>query len=242
MVQIIPPQQDDWANPSQFNSNLDRVIEAIAPLPGVQGVAPILSEPFGDISSGWDARYLLEGQAPEEQTRQPLLNFEIASPAFFRTLGIEIVRGRAFTDEDSAGGRPVLILSESAARLAWPDKDALGERLKISGSPWATVIGVATDTRYRELTAIRPTVYRPRAQFEAAPAFLAVRTAGDPVALAAAIRSAGQAEWPGMTFTSLRRLDEYSSEPLARSRVTAALFVGLPRCACCCPRSAYTGS
>ena len=84
--------------------------------------------------------------------------FEIASPAFFRTLGIEIVRGRAFTDEDSAGERTVLILSESAARLAWPDKDALGERLKISGSPWATVIGVATDTRYRELTAIRPTV------------------------------------------------------------------------------------
>ena len=98
--------------------------------------------------------------------------------------------------------------------------------MKTSGSPWATVIGVAADTRYRELTAIRPTVYRPRAQFEAAPAFLAVRTAGDPIALAAAIRSAGQAEWPGMTFTSLRRLDDYSSEPLARSRVTAALFVG----------------
>ena len=226
MAQIVPPQQVDWANPRQFNANLDRVIEAIGPLPGVQGVAPILSEPFGGMSSGWDARYLLEGQAPEEQTGQPLLNFEIASPAFFRTLGIEIVRGRAFTEEDSAGGRPVLILSESAARLAWPDKDALGERMKISGSPWATVIGVAADTRYRELTSIRPTVYRPRAQFEAAPAFLAVQMAGDPVALAAAIRSAGQAEWPGMTFTSLRRLDDYSSEPLARSRVTAALFVG----------------
>ena len=49
--------------------------------------------------------------------------------------------------------------------------------MKISGNPWATVIGVAADTRYRELTAIRPTVYLPRAQFEAAPLFLAVRTA-----------------------------------------------------------------
>ena len=226
MVQVVPPQQDDWANPRQFNANLDRVIDATAPLPGVQGVAPVLTEPFGGMSNGWDARYLLEGQAPEEQTRQPLLNLAIASPAFFRTLDIEIVRGRAFTDEDSAGGRPVLILSESAARLAWPDKDAVGERMKISGSPWATVIGVAADTRYRELTAIRPTVYRPRMQFEAAPAFLAVRTAGDPIALAPAIRSAGQAEWPGVTFTSLRRLDDYSSAPLARSRLTAALFVG----------------
>ena len=98
--------------------------------------------------------------------------------------------------------------------------------MKISGSPWATVIGVAADTRYRELTAIRPTVYRPRAQFEAAPPFLAVRTAGDPIGLAPAIRSAGQTMWPGAAFTSIRRLDGYSSEPLARSRVTSALFVG----------------
>ena len=187
-------------------------------------MGPILTEPFGGMSNGWDARYLLEGQLPEEQTRQPLLNFAIASPAFFRTLGIGIVRGRAFTDEDRADGRPVVILSESAAKLAWPNKDAVGERMQISGQPWATVIGVAADTRYRELTAIRPTVYLPRAQCEAAPGFLAVRTAGDPIALAPAIRSAGQAAWAGVTFTSLRRLDDYSSEPLARSRVTAALL------------------
>lgn len=224
LAQVVPPQQDDFANPKRFNAGLDRVIEAIAALPGVEEVAPVLSEPFGGMS-GWDARYLLEGQAPEEQTRQPLLNLEIASPPFFRTLGIEIVRRRAFTAEDSAAGRPVLILSESAAKLAWPNKNAIGERMKISGAPWATVVGVAADTRYRELTALRPTVYRPRAQFETAPPFLAVRTASDPISLAPAIRNAGQAMWPGATFTSLRRLDGYSSEPLARSRVTAALFV-----------------
>jgi putative ABC transport system permease protein len=223
VVQVVPPQQDDFANPSRFNAGLDRLIEAIAHLPGVQGVAPILTEPFGGMS-GWDARYLLDGQAPEEEARQPLLNLEIASPAFFQTLGIEIVRGRAFTDEDSAEGGPAVVLSESAARLAWPNKDAVGERMKIAGT-WTTVVGVAADTRYRELTSLRPTVYRPRAQFEAAPPFLAVRTAGDPIGLAPAIRRAGQAMWPGATFTSLRRLDAYSSEPLARSRVTAALFV-----------------
>ena len=168
IVQVVPPQQDDFANPKRFNAGLDRIIEAVAALPGVQGVAPLLSEPFGGMS-GWDARYLLDGQAPEEEARQPLLSLEIASPAFFQTLGIEIVRGRAFTDEDSAEGRPVVILSESAARLAWPNKDAVGERMKIAGT-WATVVGVAADTRYRELTVLRPTAYRPRDQFEAAAA------------------------------------------------------------------------
>ena len=95
--------------------------------------------------------------------------------------------------------------------------------VKISGSPWATVIGVAPDARYRDLRVIRPTVYRPRPQFEAAPGFLAVRTAGEPIALAGAMRSAGQAQWPGVRFRLYRRLDDDSSEPLARSRVTAAL-------------------
>ena len=123
LAQVVPPQQDDFVDPTRF-ANLDRVIEAITSLRGVQSVAPVLSEPFGGMS-GWDARYLLEGQAPEDQTRQPLLNFEMASPAFFQTLGIEILRGRAFTDDDSAKGRPVLILSESAARLAWPRTDAV---------------------------------------------------------------------------------------------------------------------
>jgi putative ABC transport system permease protein len=223
IVQVVPPQQDDFANPTRFNAGLDRIIEAVAALPGVQGVAPLLSEPFSG-ASGWDARYLLDGQAPEEEARHSLLNLGIASPAFFQTLGIEIVRGRAFTDEDSAEGRPVVILSASAARLAWPTKDAVGERMKIAGT-WTTVVGVAADTRYRELTVLRPTAYRPRAQFEAAPPFLAVRTAGDPISVAPAIRRAGQAMWRGATLTSLRRLDGYSSEPLTRSRVTAALFV-----------------
>jgi putative ABC transport system permease protein len=223
MIEVVPPHQDDYGNPARFNAGVDRIIEATSALPGVQGVAPLLSPPFGGVS-GWDARYLVGGQAPEEEPRQPPLNLEIASPDFFRTLGIEIVGGRAFTAEDSAQGRPVVILSESAARLAWPDKDAVGKRIKVAGT-WTTVVGVAADTRYRELTVLRPTAYRPRAQFEAAPPYLAVRTAGDPLSLAPAIRRAGEVTWPGATFSSLQRLDHFSTEPLARSRVTAALFV-----------------
>jgi putative ABC transport system permease protein len=84
---------------------------------------------------------------------------------------------------------------------------------------------VAADTRYRELTVHRPTAYRPRDQFEAAAPYLAVRTANDPVRHAAAVRRAGEAMWPGATFSSIQRLDHFSTEPLTRSRVTAALFV-----------------
>jgi predicted permease len=223
IAQVVPPQHGDWANPKQFNAGLDRIIKTVSTLPGVQGVAPLLNEPFGG-RSGWDTRYLVDGQAPEQEARQPLLGLEVASPDFFRTLGIQIVRGRAFTHDDAVDGRPVVILNESAARLAWPNKDAVGERIKIAGA-WVTVVGVSADTRYRELTIQRPTAYRPRDQFEVAPPCLAIRGAVDPAGLAPAIRNAGRTAWAGSTFTSLRRLDGYSAEPLARPRVTAALFV-----------------
>jgi ABC-type antimicrobial peptide transport system permease subunit len=219
----VPPHHGDFADPQRFNAGIDRIVESVRTFPGVLGVAPLLNEPFSGMS-GWDARYLLQGQAPETEASQPLLSLESASPSFFTTLGIGIIRGRAFTDADRAEGRPVVIVSESAARLAWPDDDALGERMKIAGT-WATVVGVAADTRYRALTAVRPTAYRPRAQFEAALPFLAVRTAGDPTELGPAIRRAARTMWPGATLTSVRRLDGYASAPLARSRATTGLFV-----------------
>ena len=221
IVQVVPPQQDDFANPKRFNAGLDQSIEAVAAIPGVQGVAPLLNEPFGGMS-GWDARYLLDGQAPDEEARQPLLNLEIASPVFFQTLGMRYPRPRVHRRGQRRGTSGV-ILSESAARLAWPSKDAVGERVKIAGT-WTTVVGVAADTRYRELTVLRPTAYRPRDR--RGRTAVSRRPHGwrsDRPRSRDSSRRPGDSQ--GATFTSLRRLDGYSSEPLARSRVTAALFV-----------------
>lgn len=73
------------------------------------------------------------------------------TPAFFRTAGVKIVRGRPFTSQDDIGGIPVAIINEFAAKRWWPNEDAVGKRFKLGGiaskEPWLTVVGIAAASR-----------------------------------------------------------------------------------------------
>jgi putative ABC transport system permease protein len=225
LVQFSPPDVSAYRDKTQYRARTEALIESIEALPGVASAVPTLMPPFGG-TSGWDAAYALEGQAPDEQESNPMLNLEVAAPGYFRTLGIALLRGRAITEEDREDSPAVAVVSESMARLAWSGEDPIGKRIRIGGenSPWRTVIGVARDTRYRELTGVRPTMYLPRDQFPTNPGYLAVRVQGDPGSVGAAVRHAGGRAWPGASFPSIQPLSEYASEPLARPRFAAALF------------------
>jgi predicted permease len=226
IAQLVPSDPRESQDVANYNRRLDDLITAVAAIPGVVSVAPILMAPFGG-TAGWDARFLVEGQPEDLQSRQPLLNFEIATPEYFGTMGVQLIRGRVFSQDDRVDAPPVIVVSESVARMAWPNANPIGRRMKISGSPWATVIGVAADTRYRQLTRLRPTVYRPRAQFPTAPAFLAIRAAGELNLVVEPLRVAAQSAWPGMFFPSIRALHDYGAEPLAQPRFAALLLSGL---------------
>lgn len=93
----------------------------------------------------WSAAWRLAPRSSSPRPSSRTTSKSRRQPSF-RRWGIEIVRGRAFTEEDSAEGRQVLIVNESAATLAWPHKDAVGERMRVADT-WATVVGVAADTR-----------------------------------------------------------------------------------------------
>ena len=111
---------------------------------------------------------LFEGQTAADAATNPWSTWEPVLPSYFRTIGVPIVRGRAFTADDRKDGAPVAIISESVAQRYWPGQDPLGKRLRFvetSDWPWVTVVGVAADTRYRELTKRWMTVYFPAPQF-----------------------------------------------------------------------------
>ncbi|HBL31826.1 MAG TPA: hypothetical protein DD490_33810, partial [Acidobacteria bacterium] len=99
--------------------------------------------------------------------------------------------GRFFTGEDRADGRPVVIVSESFARRQWPGVQALGKRIKLfgpdDGEPWATVVGVVGDVRYRGLGLASLDYYVPFTQSPFAPSQIVLRTEGEPAGLAAAL-------------------------------------------------------
>lgn len=94
-------------------------------------------------------------------------------------MGIPIRRGRPFDDSDREGSLPVVIVSESLARRAWPASSALGKRLKFgapgASAPWMTIVGIVGDLRYRDLAAPPPAIYVPLRQTQFPARFLIVR-------------------------------------------------------------------
>jgi putative ABC transport system permease protein len=107
-------------------------------------------------------------------------NFQV-SPGYFETMRVRILRGRAFTDTDRAGGEPVAIVSETAERILWQGRDPIGDRLRLApAAPWMTVVGVAGDVLNRRLTETpQPILYRSLEQSSDLSLALLIRTRGD---------------------------------------------------------------
>jgi ABC-type lipoprotein release transport system permease subunit len=142
-------------------------------------------------------------------------------------MGIPITDGRAFTDADDRDAPPVAIVSESVVRRYWRGQNPIGKRLQFtSESPWATVVGVAADTRYRELTRDWLTVYFPARQFFFfSPDNVVVRTAVPPATLADELRRTIRRVEPSVAVQSIVAMDQLMADELARPQ--AAMAIGI---------------
>ena len=207
----------------------DEWLPRLREIPGVTAVSPINVEP-GSGSLGLSAPMLFEGQGELEAKANPWSTWEPILPEYFETLGIPIVQGRAFTDGDRSDRAPVAIISEATADRYWLGQNPVGRRLKFVDDdeyPWVTVVGVAADTRYRELTKTWLTVYFPARQFfYFRPAAVALRTTTSPDALAPLVRQrlrgVDAAAALGTVTTMEAALDRELARPLTAVAVSGA--------------------
>jgi putative ABC transport system permease protein len=206
---------------------LERLLPELAALPGVSAVSPVVAAPFSG-NGGWDGRPAAEGQSSEQAGANPMLNMEVATPDYFRTLGVPIIRGRGFTDADRAGASGVVIVSQSTARHYWPGADPIGKRLRMGEKldQVFAVVGVVPDTRYRDLRDARPSIYFPLRQsfFPFAPWTLAIRTTGSPVDVVPAIQRVISKSVPGVALVSAAPFGTFLDGPLAQPRLNALLL------------------
>jgi predicted permease len=152
----------DQARAQRFREELATRLET---MPGVEAVTRALSVPFGSTE-----RVMItlkgDGEAAGQSMRAA---YNAVTPNYFDTIGIPIVRGRGFTDEETRGGAAVVVVSESTARNLWPDREPLGQLLQIgqltqplSNAPFAQVVGVTRDAATVRLGEIDPLfVYLP---------------------------------------------------------------------------------
>jgi predicted permease len=222
----LPPVKEDELAPRRLQF-LDDVIAQLAGAPGIERATPVNAPPFA--GTGWDAvEYTAEGQTREQARTNPSLNFEAVHPNHFATLGVPVVRGRAFSATDRAGTPEVAIVSEDVAARVWPGQDPIGRRLKLGSAdakePWRMVVGVVKATRYRELAVARPTLYLPAPQFIVSAEALVVRTALPLAALADLAPQRVRAVDPNVRVMSVVPFRQLLEAPLARPRFNAFLI------------------
>jgi putative ABC transport system permease protein len=226
VVRIILPRlrYSDAASRLAF---YEQLLSRVTAIPGVVSASSDHTGP--DVGrEGLSSGMIFEGQTDEEAKKNPWAGWEPVMPSYFQTMGIPIVRGRGVTRADSAEGAPVAVVSEAVARRYWPGQDALGKWLRLGPEfSWVTVVGVAADLRYRELTRNWLYVYFPAPQlFFFDPSFLVVRTRLAPPKLVPAIRAAIRAQDPEAAVVSVATMDAELAKTLARPR-TAAAVTGL---------------
>ncbi|MGH9884789.1 MAG: FtsX-like permease family protein, partial [bacterium] len=179
------------------------LLERLAPLRDVEAVGAVHNRPLAHGPIGSDDFVLAEGwplDLASVTAQEVSVNWEPATPDYFRAIGTRLLAGRTFSAHDTKDATKVVVVSAGLAHRLWPGENALGKRLHTSGAKsdlvdgrfvnveWQTVVGIVEDARYRGVQNPRHDVFLAPEQTSAGLQHVVVRTSGDPLALTAVVR------------------------------------------------------
>jgi putative ABC transport system permease protein len=218
----------DYSTPERSLHLVNDLIAQIQAVPGVIAATSIESPPFKGQSLFITKMSKAEATDAELEAA-PYVPFETADVGYFRTFQIPIVRGREFNATDSKGAGRVVVVSEAVARRLWPGEDAVGKRMRSAADSLHTtftVVGVAHDTRFRELRQTAPAIYWPRAQqdYIAWWGYIAVRSRGEIASVLPSIQRAVADAHPGVSVVRTETMNQLLGAPLAQPRMSTFLL------------------
>jgi putative ABC transport system permease protein len=200
-----------------------RAIDALRALPGVRSAAASSTLPLTGNDMGIGFR--VEGRPVRDEDHTNAA-YHAVSPDYFATMGIRIVRGRAFTARDDERASLVLVISETMARTYWPNEDPIGKRATIGYGATGPreIVGIVGDVKESELSEpARSEMYAPFPQTPW-PFFTAVvRTERETAPVAASLRTAVTRLDPEQPPGEVQALTHYVREATAQPRFTALL-------------------
>jgi putative ABC transport system permease protein len=202
---------------------MQRVIGEIRSVPGVRTAALVSNVPLS--GNFGHTTYLPAGQPTPSEGSVPSTQYNTVTSGFFRTLGIPLQQGRDFDDRDRTGAEPVVIVNSELARRAWPNESPLSKRLTLpEAGVAATVIGVVASIKQYTLgESVEPQLYVATPQFGGIFSSVVVRTDGDPMQVAKALRSAIWTVDPDQPVWKIRSLESLVVRDTAGRRFTMLL-------------------
>jgi predicted permease len=196
----------DQPRTEQFSRELE---DRVRVLPGVESVSLAASVPMG--YSGEGAHLFTEGQTPATKEAAPMVLFNVVDPSYFSTMRIPLLRGRLFTDQDTAKTPRVAVINEAMAGKLWPGQDALGKRFSDTApsGPFIEVVGIAKQGKYNDVVDTTTMFYyEPLAQNFRSFTTLQLRTAGSPEALIPAVEQQIHSLAPGLPVTDVQTMEQ----------------------------------
>src|SRR5262245_12985245 len=173
----------------QLHACSQEVLTRVKAVPGVKAVADVFGAGIPFTGSGAMTMFSIEGRPPAPAEQRPQVVASNISPDYFRAMGMQLRAGRSFTDQDDDKAPPVVIINEAMARRYFSGEDPLGKRISTLSSS-RTIVGVVGDVkRFGLESEAPPEIYAPHPKERVTSDItLAVRTAGNPLDLVAAVR------------------------------------------------------
>jgi putative ABC transport system permease protein len=227
MAMYINLPASHYKTPDQRFAFFDELAGRARSLPGVESVAFANRMP---VRGGWNTGVQVD-DVPDVRNAEG----QAVSPGYFETLGISVLRGRAFTTADRNNAPRVALVNIAFARAYLNGADPVGRHLRFNPkTPWATIVGMTSEVhRGGQLASADPQVYFPAAQTDAYPVHLAdfaFRAKGDPKSLLAAVQREVWAIDKNQPVTRVATLDQAVSASVAPRRfetLLIALFAAL---------------
>ncbi len=212
----IPPLPDGDAE--KVVALQDRLRDAAGSLPGVTAAAHAMFIPF--TPGSWGDGYRRAGTA-DAAPRGPMAHFFMASPEYLAVMRIPVLRGRGLSAADRAGAPPVLLVSETFAKVAFPGQDAVGRRIEWNDGTWE-IVGVTGDIRHAALSdPLDADVYVPRRQVVRDNTWLLLQSSRPAAAVLAELRERVKSINPDVALTDAATMEARLAESAAPERFRA---------------------
>ena len=154
----LPSTRYSYGEPEKISGFYQRLVDGIAALPAVEGVGTVDGLPLDGVASSGDA-YAYDTPSGVLDWGARSAEYRAVTADYFRAMGIRLLNGRFFEAHDDLEHPSVVIVDDKLARIAWPGRDAVGQRLKVdrfvageSITEWATVVGVVEHVRNVDLS------------------------------------------------------------------------------------------
>ncbi len=230
-LQLPASSYPEWPQVAEFYSQL---LERIKTIPGVESAD---ATAFLPLDKGWPIAFEIPGQPPPQPGEEQRVQYHQVTPGYFGTMGIPLLAGREFREQEAASRPGVVIINEAMAQRYWPDEKPVGKHLinraraigplarYLPESFDIEVVGIVGNLKNRGLSQeAEPAMFFPQRQFAVRSMSLVVRAGGNPLSIVGAVRNEIRVADRNLPVSGIRTMNEVLGDSTAESRFSLLLL------------------